>query len=374
MACGNNMVSRSRLQSSPVPIAMPSGPDPAVRQMLNVAEVAAVRSRVEREMDQAVSRARAATSTAEVANAVRDAEKALSDAARMKAPEKDRRALIRDLQRKLDQMKRDAARLDASAVAEHDRLSATRLGVVPLQTPIDAVLEARSVPLDIQDLLRGALANPAIAAEVKDELPEAMRKVQAVSSHAPGIATQQIAGLTVGRASPKGTVWSTTVTTRGHATGFAYEVVMAARFIDDARTPGNGGNPVHVVKGEDDLVFGQKLPAGPNRKHVEADVMVVKPGGHKIGIDSKAYSRPFPPSSDFKAELEGVKQAIRQGEVHEFHFAVREAISPTAKGLIEAADRELRAEMRDRTPSLQPTISEIQAQDVDWSRPVICWH
>jgi hypothetical protein len=134
MACGNNMVSRSRLQSSPVPIAMPSGPDPAVRQMLNVAEVAAVRSRVEREMDQAVSRARAATSTAEVANAVRDAEKALSDAARMKAPEKDRRALVRDLQRKLDQMKRDAARLDASAVAEHDRLSATRLGVVPLQT------------------------------------------------------------------------------------------------------------------------------------------------------------------------------------------------------------------------------------------------
>jgi hypothetical protein len=180
--------------------------------------------------------------------------------------------------------------------------------------------------------------------------------------------------LEVGRASPNGTLWSATVTSRGQASGFAYEVVAAARFIDRARTPGNGGNPLSVTKGEDELLFGAKLPAGPNRKHVEADVMVVKPSGFKIGVDSKAYTRPFPPSSDLKAELQGIKEAIRQGEVHEFHFAVRDRISPTAKELIETADRELRAEMRDRTPPAQPTISDLQAERVDWSKPVICWH
>src|SRR6202000_1143017 len=170
------------------------------------------------------------------------------------------------------------------------------------------------------------LANPAIAQKIKDELPDAMRRVQEVSSHAPGIAVREISGLEVGRASPNGTLWSATVTSRGQASGFAYEVVAAARFIDRARTPGNGGNPLSVTKGEDELLFGAKLPAGPNRKHVEADVMVVKPSAFKIGVDSKAYTRPFPPSSDLKAELQGIKEAIRQGEVHEFHFAVRDRI------------------------------------------------
>lgn len=366
---------------------MSSGLDPGARQWLSAHEVATASSRVQREMDQAASRARSSTSGAEASRAVRDAEKALSEAARMKAPEKDRRALVRDLQRKLDQIKRDAARADALSDAELDReritrigatqsgqLSAIRLGVVSSPTPIDMVLQARSIPLDIQELLRDALANPAIAAQIKDELPDAMRKVQEVSSHAPGITVQQIAGMTIGRASQRGTLWSKTVTTRGHATGFAYEVVAAARFIDGARTPGNGGNALRVVKGEDELIFGQKLPAGPDRKHVEADVMIVKPDGYKIGIDSKAYSRPFPPSTDLKAELAGIKEAIRQGEVHEFHFAVRDAISPSARALIEAADRELRAEMRDRTPSAQPTISDLQAESVDWSRPIICFH
>ena len=386
MACGNNMVSRSRLQSSPVPIAMPAGPGP-VRPQPSIQQVTAVQQQTRAAMDQAERRAASATTPAAAIDAVKDARRALDAARRMRGPAKERAVLVRELERKFDRIKRDAARADASATAErdrqraahtsaaeYDRLSPMRLGVVSAQTPVDAVLQARAVPLDIQDLLRDALANPAIAAKVKDELPDAMRKVQEVSSHAPGIAVQQIAGVTVGRASQHGTLWSTTVTSRGHATGFAYEVVAAARFIDSARTPGNGGNPLQVTKGKDELIFGQKLPAGPNRKHDEADDMVVKPDAHMVGVDSKAYSRPFPPSSDLKAELEGVKEAIRQGEVHEFHFAVRDAISPTAKGLIEAADRELRAEMRDRAPATQPTISDLQAEGVDWSRPVICWH
>jgi hypothetical protein len=386
MACGNNMVSRSGLQSAPVSIAMPVGPGPAQPQP-GIHQVAAILQQTRAAMDQAERRAASATTPAIAAGAVKDAQRALDAARRMRGPTRERAALVRELERKLNLIKREAERTDLSATterdrqraayasaAEHNALSPMRLGVASAQTPIDAVLQTRAVPLDIPDLLRQALANPVIAQKIKDELPEAMRKVQEVSSHAPGIAVQQIAGLTIGRASPKATLWSTTVTSHGQASGFAYEVVAAARFIDRARTPGNGGNPLQVVKGEDELLFGPKLPAGPNRKHVEADVMVVKTDGYKIGIDSKAYSSPFGPSNGLKAELDGIKEAIRQGEVHEFHFAVRDRISPTAKELIEAADMELRAEIRDRTPPALPTISDLQAERVDWSKPVICWH
>jgi len=385
MACGNNMVSRSGLQSAPVSIAMPAGPAFAQPQP-SPERVAAVQQQTRAAMDQAERRAAAATTPAAAAGAVKDARRALDEARRMRGPAKERAALVRELERKFNLVKGEAARADQSAAAERDRqraahasaaesgrLSPARLGVVSAPSPIDAVLQALAVPPDVQGLLRDALANPVIAQKIKDELPDAMRKVQEVSAHAPGIATEEIAGLTIGRASPLGTLWAKTVTSRGQASGFAYEVLAAARFIDQARTPGNGGNPLYITKGQDELLFGPKLPAGPDRRHVEADVLVVRPDGYKIGVDSKAYSRPFA-SPDLKAELAGIKEAIRQGEVHEFHFAVRDAISPTAKALIETADMELRMELRDRTPPAQPTISDYQAQRVDWSKPVICWH
>jgi hypothetical protein len=326
---------------------------------------------------------RRATSIHAVEIAVTAAADALAAARRRSAPAGEIRTLessLRALRAAADgrirslRQQEDAQRLTRIPETNPPILDAT----VRPRDAIDEVLAARAVPVDVDAMLTEAMANPQIDDKTRDELPGAMSKVQRVSSHAPGLATETIAGLVLGRSSaPKsgGTLWASTVRSGGHANGYAYEIIAAARFIDKARTPGNGGRPVRIVAGQDELIFGQKLPAGPDRLTVEADTLIVKPGGYKVAIDAKAYSRRFGVSSDLRAELDGIKHAIRQGEVNEFHFASRGPLTEPAKALIEAADQELRAELTARVLVGSPTISELQSAIlIDPTRPLICWH
>ena len=267
------------------------------------------------------------------------------------------------------------AKATAKAKAEAEAKAAAEAASSAKST-LDQVLAARAIELDINELLKTALSNDRIPVDLKAELPTAMAKVQAVSSHAPGISVEIIAGVEVGRSSRHGaTVWASTVKGGGQVHGYAYEIIAASRFIDSKRIPGNGGRPVQVIKGSDDLIFGQKLPAADGRKTVEADILIVKEGGHKIAIDAKNYSRPLAAPKDFREQLDGIKESIRQGEVHEFHFAVRGRISDTAKEAIQQADLELRDEMRNAGEKTNPTVSEMQAAlGVDLAQPVISWH
>ena len=238
---------------------------------------------------------------------------------------------------------------------------------------LDQVLAARAVPLDTLDLLETALGNDLIPPDLKAELPSAMAKVQAVSPHAPGISVEIIAGREFGRAS-RGTVWASTVSGGGQVHGFAYEVIAASRFIDEKKTPGGGGRPLRIVEGVDSLIFGQKLPAAPGRRSIEADILIVKAGGRKIALDVKNYAHAFSGPGSLASQLNGIKESIRQGEIHDFRFVVRGEITSGVKLAIEQADREIRAEMNKVLAEEEPTLSELQARSVDLSRPVITWH
>jgi len=110
MACGNNMVSRSNLQSAPAPISMPAGPGPAGRAAPTQHQVAAAQRQIRGVMDQAERKAASATSASAATAAVKEAQRALDSARRMGGPARERTALVRDLERRLEQCKLDADR------------------------------------------------------------------------------------------------------------------------------------------------------------------------------------------------------------------------------------------------------------------------
>ena len=148
MACGNNMVSRSGLQSAPAPIAMPASPGPG-RSQPSLQQVAAVQQQTRAAMDQAERRAASATTPAAASTAVKEAQRAVEVARRMRGAASERASIIRELEHKLERVKRTAsAAVDASLPAKHtaDRVqreneftariqAASRLSAVLLGVP-----------------------------------------------------------------------------------------------------------------------------------------------------------------------------------------------------------------------------------------------
>jgi hypothetical protein len=149
MACGNNEVSRSGLHSEPKPLAGPSDPA-AFRTTSNPQQVAAVQQQARNAMGQAERKASAATNSSAARDAVKDAQRAVNTARRMQGQAKERASLIRELESKLEDIKRAAAnatdprdqtvgtteqvRRDqepTSRIQSRDRLSRSLLGVPP---------------------------------------------------------------------------------------------------------------------------------------------------------------------------------------------------------------------------------------------------
>ena len=154
MACGNNMVSRAHLQSSPAPIAMPDGSGTAGSQP-SPQQVAAVQRQARATMDGAERQVASATTPAAANAAVKEAQRAVDVAHRMRGSISERSSIIRELERKLEVVKRTAsAAVDIALQAERaaDRirrdaelaeriqaashLTAAFLGVVPAQLAV----------------------------------------------------------------------------------------------------------------------------------------------------------------------------------------------------------------------------------------------
>jgi DNA/RNA non-specific endonuclease len=163
MACGNNMVSRSSLQSAPASIAMPAGPGP-MRPQPTAEQVAAVQQQTRAAIDQAERRAASAATPAAASEAVKEAQRALDAARRMRGPASERASIVRELERKLDRVKDLAAAAATSfeqadrsrrenQFAAHmhaeDRLRATALGVPPHRSVPASAPEA---PPDVPEL------------------------------------------------------------------------------------------------------------------------------------------------------------------------------------------------------------------------------
>jgi hypothetical protein len=162
MACGNNQVSRSGLHSAPAPLTGPAGPAPT-RSQLTPEQLAVVKQQARSAMEQAERKASAALTPAAANGAVKEARRALDVVRRMRAPMRERAALVRDLERKLEDVKRTAvsatelhhqavratehARRDQELISKvpgGDRLSPAHLGVPPYRSaqsapPVDRV-------------------------------------------------------------------------------------------------------------------------------------------------------------------------------------------------------------------------------------------
>lgn len=147
MACGNNMVSRSGLQSPPVSVAMPVGPGPALFPSSSQ-QAAAVQEQSRAAMEQAERKAATAATPSAAINAAKDAQRVLDAARRMRGPANERASLVRELERKLEHVKKAAAtvaenhehaeqltmraqleRETAIRIQSTDRLSRMQLGV-----------------------------------------------------------------------------------------------------------------------------------------------------------------------------------------------------------------------------------------------------
>ena len=151
MACGNNMVSRAGLQSAPAKVSLPSLPGLLTPPPPSPQQVAAIRQQAQSAMAQAEQRAAAAVTAAAASEAVREAQRALDTARRMPGPARERAALVRDLERKLGQVKQAASAQGQEdhlgqvgggglagrkenvrvSIAAIDRLGQMALGVIP---------------------------------------------------------------------------------------------------------------------------------------------------------------------------------------------------------------------------------------------------
>jgi hypothetical protein len=129
MACGNNHVSRSSLQSAPAAISMPTASAQTSHHTSARHQVAVVLEEARSAIARAERKASAAVTPAVASEIVKDAKQALSKARRMHGPAADRAALVSELERRFDAVK---SKLETAAhTSEHavDRLRKTLLGV-----------------------------------------------------------------------------------------------------------------------------------------------------------------------------------------------------------------------------------------------------
>ena len=125
MACGNNMVSRSGLQSQPTAVSHPSPVREDVMARQQAVEAARHAKGQVIQAQQAVQRA--STETA-VKSALQEAEKALN-AARRGSRDAQAKSVLRTLERQVDQLRRDAAvkQLDIAGRELHKREKHARM-------------------------------------------------------------------------------------------------------------------------------------------------------------------------------------------------------------------------------------------------------
>ena len=121
MACGNNMVSRSALQSAPTPLSIPAAPSLA-RVRADERHAASAQQQIRSVLSAAERQVSSAQSQPAAAQAVKDAQRAVDAARRLKdVPARVRGDLVREAERQLASVKRSAAQVESAADSESDR-------------------------------------------------------------------------------------------------------------------------------------------------------------------------------------------------------------------------------------------------------------
>jgi hypothetical protein len=187
MACGNNMVSRSGLQSEPAATSMPSGPGPASRNAVTEAQAEAAQRQIRDSMDEAERRAAAATTPSAAIEAVKDAQRAVDRARRMAGPARERDALVRDLESRLGKCKSAAEKTIGALRHELDaggaRLNRDQLGVRDRQA-IRNYTRADNVGLDSHQAFNSAMSGKGPGAQqvTVDKLADSAQAINDLSA------------------------------------------------------------------------------------------------------------------------------------------------------------------------------------------------
>jgi hypothetical protein len=244
------------------------------------------------------------------------------------------------------------------------------------------------------EVASAAARNSRIPAEVRDKLPDAAAKVTTVTSAPRGIAAP---------AWGKGaTAWVQTLERGYHGAAFAYELVGAAAIIDAPHAAGNSSRSLHIsaLRG-DQVTFGARFEArDPNalsrpveaerRSTVEADLLVHRTDGGRVGVDFKHSSTEgrfnMRSKDEVREVLAGVARNIAAGNVAEWHFVTNGTFSPSFKAEVERANEELSSvlQIHSETVAAAREAGTIDQLPVDvlagaalYERdgaPAICWH
>jgi hypothetical protein len=210
MACGNNHVSRSGLQSAPVAFAMPSGPGLAWSSS-TAQQVVAVQQQSRAAMEQAERKAATAATPSAAVNAVKDAKRALDAARRMRGPADERTSLVRELERKLERVQQaadtsvgnyqQAGRLKMRVQQEFqaaDRMGRMQLGV-PAHLAAQAAPAAPPSPATpIHDSIDYGRLPGAVGSVDDGQFSPALEDAWAQSYHAATDGNRDVVAFTVG--------------------------------------------------------------------------------------------------------------------------------------------------------------------------------
>ena len=177
--------------------------------------------------------------------------------------------------------------------------------------------------------------------------------------------------------------------TRGYA--FAYEINATAALINRPSTAGNAKVTLHISP-SDRVDMGIKLQASypgvdrkstglyrPRRGTVEADTFVDSKARGALGIDFK-FSKTGEGSTVDESQLKGVFNAIRTGEVNEFHFVANGTFGKNVKERIDYYNEKLEElEMKSRTDftkeEVEATFTKVEkALFSSKSGPKMFWH
>lgn len=139
--------------------------------------------------------------------------------------------------------------------------------------------------------------------------------------------------------------------------GAAYEIMGAAALTKGSKPSNPGAPALFIQPGVDIVTFGDKSHMNqrsrdgvnwqsPTRTTIECDLRIAHPMGfegyREIGIDFKHVSEGARHSSaDLRNQVENVVEAIKEGQLHEYHFVTNREFGSGFKEVIAEANAEL---------------------------------